>query len=131
MYKKMLGRPLFWLPWLWPHRTTMPPSTGHEWSLNGLMNMKNPIPWLCQSPDRNAIEILEWCLRQHFPPPSTKRQRMVDVWSRIPPIEFQTLVESMQGCFEAVRACGGPNPDLRHCWYFLIYIPYILSIGEK
>ena len=43
-FLKMLGRPLFWslfwLPWLCPHRMTMPPSTVHEWSLNSLMSMK-------------------------------------------------------------------------------------------
>ena len=37
---KMLGRPLFWLPWLCPYRMAMPPSPRQEWSLNGLMSMK-------------------------------------------------------------------------------------------
>ncbi|XP_064861527.1 uncharacterized protein LOC115102408 isoform X5 [Oncorhynchus nerka] len=54
------------------------------------------------SPDLNPIqhlwEILEWRLRQRFPPPST-----------IPPIEFRTDVESMPRRIEAVlAACGEP-----------------------
>jgi hypothetical protein len=48
MYKTA-GRPLFRLPWLCPHGMTMPPSTGHEWSLNGYMSMKT------QSPDLNQL----------------------------------------------------------------------------
>ena len=45
--------------------------------------------------------------------PSTKHQMMeflVEEWSHIPPIEFQTLVESLPRCIEAVlAACGGPT----------------------
>ena len=71
-----------------------------------------------QSPDLNPIEhlweILERCLRQRFPPPSTKHQIMeflVEEWCHIPPIEFQTLVESMPRQIEAVlEAHGGPMP---------------------
>ncbi|CDQ87545.1 unnamed protein product, partial [Oncorhynchus mykiss] len=48
--------------------------------------------------EESVYQILEWCLRQHFSPPSTKHQMMefnVEEWCCIPPIEFQTLVESM------------------------------------
>ena len=40
-----------------------------------------------------------------FPPPSTKQQIMeflMEEWCRLPPTEFQTLVESMSRCIEAV-----------------------------
>jgi hypothetical protein len=56
---KILGRPLFWIPW--PHRITMPPSTVHE---NDFSHM----------PLEHLWEILERRLRQCFPPSSTKHQ---------------------------------------------------------
>jgi hypothetical protein len=46
-------------------------------------------------------------LRQRFLPPSTKHQIMeflVEEWCSIPPIEFQTFVEYMPRCIEAVLA---------------------------
>ena len=52
-------------------------------------------------------------LRQRFPPTSTKHQIitfLVEEWGRIPPIEFQTLVESMPRCIEAVLAQSGAMP---------------------
>ena len=45
--------------------------------------------------------------------PLTKHQIMefiVEEWCRIPPIEFQPLVESMPRSIEAVLARGGPTP---------------------
>ena len=54
---------------------------------------------------------------QLVPPPSTKHQMMtflVEEWCRIPPVGFQTLVESMPRCFEAVLPRSGPNAPLRH-----------------
>ena len=61
----------------------------------------------------NSIEqILERRLRQRFPPP-TKHQIttfLVEEWRHIPPIEFQTLIESIPRCIEAVLARGGPMP---------------------
>jgi hypothetical protein len=71
-----------------------------------------------QSPDLNPTahlwEILERRLRKCFPPASTKHQIMefiMEELSYIPPIEFQTLVESMPRCIEAVLAArGGPTP---------------------
>ena len=69
------------------------------------------MPWQSQSPDLNPIEhlreILERRLRPRFPPPSTEHQIMeflLEEWCRIPPIEFQTLVESMPMCTEAALA---------------------------
>ena len=54
--------------------------------------------------------IQEWHRRQRLP--STKHQIMeflVEEWFGIPPIEFQTLVESMPMHIEAVLAArGGP-----------------------
>ena len=72
-----------------------------------------------QSPDLNPINlkslwvILEWCLRQRFQPPSTKHQIMeflVEQWCCIPPIDFQTLVESMPRCIEAILVRGDQCP---------------------
>ena len=67
------------------------------------------------SSDRNPVlhlwEILERRLRRRFPPTSTKQQIMeflVDKWCRIPPTEFQTQVESMPRCIEAVPVARGP-----------------------
>ena len=75
------------------------------------------MPWLSQSPDLNPFEhlweILERRLRQRFPPPSTKHQIMeflMEEWCHIPPIEFQTLVESMPRCIEAITARDAPTP---------------------
>jgi transposase len=75
------------------------------------------MPWPSQSPDLNTIEdlweILEQHLRQRFPAPSTKHQIMeflVEEWCRIPPIEFQRLVESKPRPIKAVlEARGGPT----------------------
>ena len=53
----------------------------------------------------HLLENLEWRLRQSFPPPSTKHQ----IIEFLPPREFQTLVESMPRCIEAVLARGGPT----------------------
>ena len=65
-------------------------------------------------PNWNTLwEIQERCLRRRFPPPSTKHkiiEILVEEWCRIPPIEFQTLVESMPRCMEAVMARDGPTP---------------------
>ena len=54
----MMDRPLFWLPWLCPHRMTMPPSTGHKWSqwFDKHEYDVNHIPWQSQSPDLNPIK---------------------------------------------------------------------------
>ena len=80
-------------------------------------NDLNPMPWPSQSPDLNPIEhlweILEWHLRQRFPPPSTKYQKitfLMEEWCCISPIEFQTIVEYIPRCIEAVLARGGPTP---------------------
>ena len=35
---------------------------------------------------------------------------IVEEWCHIPPIEFQTLVEAMPRCIEAVLDPGGPTP---------------------
>ena len=58
-------------------------------------------------PNCTLMEIVERRLRQCFPPPSTKHQiieYLVEEWCRIPPIEFQTLVEAMPRGNEAVLA---------------------------
>ena len=73
---------------------------------------------MLQSHDLNQIknlwEILERHLRQHFPPPSTKHpimQFLMEECCLLPPLEFQTLVESMPWHIEAVLAArGGPTP---------------------
>jgi hypothetical protein len=52
----MLGRALFWIPWLCPHRMTMQPSTRHQWSPNGLsMRTMSTICHGHLSPDLNPI----------------------------------------------------------------------------
>ena len=75
---------------------------------NDVNQMQRP----SQSSDLHPIEhtwdILEWSPRQGFPPPSTKL--LMEEWCRIPPIEFQILVESMPRCIEAVLTCGDPTP---------------------
>jgi hypothetical protein len=63
-------------------------------------------------------------MRQCFPPPSTKHQMMeflVKEWCPIPPIEFQTLEESMPRPIEAVLACGAL---LRH----YVGVSFILAV---
>ena len=72
--------------------------------------------WPSQSPDLNPIEhlwdILERRLRQSFSPPSNRCELidlLVEGWCRIPPAEFQTLVDSMPRCMQGVLAArGGP-----------------------
>ena len=73
------------------------------------------MPWPSQSPDFNRIEhlweIRERRLRQRFPEPSTEHQMvefLVEEWCRVPPIEFQTHVESIPRCIEAVLFPVGP-----------------------
>ena len=64
-----------------------------------------------------------------FPPPSTKHQIMefiMEEWCRLPPIEFQTLVESTRRCIEAVLARGDPTPYRDTlCWCFLYFSSYL------
>ena len=77
---------------------------GSQRSIGGLKSV-------CQSPDLNPVEhlraILDWRLREHFLPPSTKHQIMeflMEEWCPIPPIEFHPLVKSMPRHIEAVLA---------------------------
>ena len=59
---------------------------------------------VCVSPDLNPIENF-WEILERFLAPSTKHQIMefvMEEWCGIPQIEFQTLVESMLRCIEAV-----------------------------
>jgi hypothetical protein len=61
------------------------------------------------NPIEHLWEILERCLRWHFP--STKHKTMeflVEEWCRNPPIEFQTLVGSMLKHIEAVVVAQHP-----------------------
>ena len=75
--------------------------------------------WSSQLPDLNPIErlwdILEQCLRQHFPPPSNRCELidfLMEEWCHIHPAEFQMLVDSMPQRIQAVlAACRGPTPD--------------------
>ena len=49
----------------------------------------------------------------------------MEEWCRIPPIEFQTLVESMPWCIEAVLvARGGPTTLLKH----VVGVSFILAV---
>jgi hypothetical protein len=96
-----------------------------------LMSMKT---MQSQSPDVNPIkhewEILEWCLRQGFPPSLTKDQIMkflMEEWCRNPLIEFQTLVESMWSLIEAVLTHGGPFMLADTCMYILSWIQFLDS----
>ena len=60
---------------------------------------------------------------QRFPPPSTKHQMMeilVEEWCRIPPIEFQTLVESMPKVLWSRSGLWWPNALLKH---FMLVFP--------
>jgi hypothetical protein len=61
--------------------------------------------------------------RQCFPPPSTQHQMtdfLEEDWCGIPPIEFQTLVESMPRCVEGrLAACGGPIKTICLCFLYL------------
>ena len=94
------------------------------------------MPRLSQSPDLNQIEHLETLkrrLKQRFLLPSTKHQIMefiVEEWCCIPPIEFQTLVESVPMCIEAVLAArGGPMPYYDTlCWCFLYFGSYLYGL---
>ena len=65
------------------------------------------MPWPSQSPDLNPIEhlweILERRLRQIM-------EFLIEEWCRIPPVEFQTLVESMPRQIEAVLERSRPTP---------------------
>uniref|UniRef100_A0A674AFH2 Syntaxin N-terminal domain-containing protein n=1 Tax=Salmo trutta TaxID=8032 RepID=A0A674AFH2_SALTR len=56
-------------------------------------------------------------VRQHFTTPS-QNTKLWNLW-RLPPIEFQTLVEFMPGCIEAVLARGGQRPIKALCWSLL------------
>ena len=90
---KMQGRPLFWPC---PHWMTLLQCTGHEWSLNE--NGVNYMPWPSQpswTPMGDSGAATET--------PSTKHQIIEcfdEEWCHIPPIEFQTLVESVTRCIE-------------------------------
>jgi hypothetical protein len=73
--------------------------------------------WPSQSPDFNPVEhlweILDRRLRQSFSPPPTKHkiiEFVMEEWCHIPPIEFQTLVESMPRGIEAVLARVNQSP---------------------
>ncbi len=67
------------------------------------------------NPTEHLWEILEQCVRQRLPPPSSKHQ-MVGISSGrmvfIPPVEFQRLVESMPRCTEAVLTAQHLNKIL-------------------
>ena len=110
MYK-MPSYPLFWLPWL-EEEISVYLKEGSQRSMGVLKGC------VSQSPDLNPIEplweILEQCLRKHYPPPSTKHQIMEFLWGKrglIPPVQFQTLVEFMPRHIAVVLAArGGPTP---------------------
>ena len=70
--------------------------------------------WPSQSADMNPVEhlwdILGRSLRQRLPPPSNRWESidfLVEEWCRIPPAEFQTLVDSMPRCIQTVLAARG------------------------
>ena len=56
---------------------------------------------------------------------------LVEEWCHIHPIEFQTLVESMPRCTEAVLTDGGPMfyYDTLY-WCFLYFGSYLTLMGE-
>jgi len=90
--------------------------------------------WPSQSQDLNPLKhlwyILEQCLRQRFPPPSSRCKFidfLMEEWCHIPHAEFQTLVDSMPWYIQAVLATyGGPTPysvTLHWCLHFLCPLP--------
>ena len=102
-------------------RMTMPPLTEHMRSPNGLMSMTLMLS-ICHGFLSHHIwtqlsiygDILEWCLRQSFPPPPNRCKLidyLVEEWCHIPPAEFQTPVDSMPWRIQAVlSARGDPMP---------------------
>ncbi len=104
-------------------RGTMPASTGHEGSLNGLMSMK--LMWIiCCGFHSHLWEILDRCVRQRSPPQSSKHQMSI-FWkngvnssSRIP--------ETCRINAKAYWSCSGgtwwPNTLQRH---FMLVFPLI------
>ena len=115
---KMLGNPLFWLPWQCPHRMTISPSTGSgHWKIWWA--------WKQCKPYAMAISVTRsqpnWTLmgdsgaapETAFSTTINKKRIMeflMEEWCCFPPIEFQTLVESIPRFIEAVLARGGPTP---------------------
>ena len=84
-------------------------------------NNVNHMPLWSQSPDQPNLTLMgdSGPVPESFPPPLTKPQMMeflVEEWCRVPPIEFQTLVESMPRRTEAVVA---PRP-IKKLWFLLI-----------
>jgi hypothetical protein len=68
-----------------------------------------------------------------FSPQSTKQQMefLVEEWCCMPPTKFQTLIESIPRCIEAVLARGGPiTYEDTLCWCFLSFGSYMYDIGD-
>ena len=73
------------------------------------------IDWAAKSPDLNPIEhvwdILQRRISNRQNQPNSLQEladALVDEWSRIPQVEFQTLIRSFQNrCREVIRARGG------------------------
>ena len=91
--------------------------------------------WPSHSPDLNPIEhlwnILERCLRRHFPPPSNRCELidfLVKEWCFKPQAEFQMLVDSMPQRIQVVLAArGGPTPysvTFHWCFHYLYDLLY-------
>jgi transposase len=71
--------------------------------------------WPAKSPDLNPIEhawdiLQRWISNRQNQPNSLQElaDALVDEWSRIPQVEFQTLIRSFQNrCREVIHARGG------------------------
>ena len=131
----MLGRQLFWLPWLCSHRVTMPPipraRVVTEWFVEH-ENDVNHVPWPSQSPDLNPVElweILEQGQSQRFP---TTINKTTNYWISHGIRVSHPSNRVPDSCIIYAKvhwSCPGswwPNTLIRHlCWCFLYFGSYV------